>query len=136
MRKLFLIVLFMSMAVSSYALNVALGIDCLVPSAEYRGSTTENTEAQYNDLVWTDARPQPTWADIVNNEAQCLQNIQNIQTANDKVAAKAEFETRELKAFVKILIDEINILRANDGLSNRTIQQLRNAIDAEIDAQP
>jgi len=49
-------------------------------------------------------------------------------------SAKGEFNNTHLKAFIKILLNEINILRSQHSLSNRTMLQLRNAINAEIDS--
>ena len=46
-------------------IDVALGIEALVLAAEYRGSTTANTEECFNNLVWLDERPKPTWDEIV-----------------------------------------------------------------------
>jgi hypothetical protein len=65
--------------------------------------------------------------DALNAQEQTDVTLGNRQTA------KANLDERHLKAFVKILIDEINILRANDGLSNRTINQLNTAINNYID---
>lgn len=45
-------------------IDVALGIEALVPAAEYFGSTTENTKECFDDLNWLDARPKPTWKAI------------------------------------------------------------------------
>jgi hypothetical protein len=45
-------------------MDVALGIEALVPAAEYFGSTTANTKKSYDDLNWQDERPKPTWAAI------------------------------------------------------------------------
>lgn len=58
-----------------------------------------------------------------------------------KTAAKAAYdENREeirliLRAVVKILVDEINILRAEHGFSARTLSQARTAIRNAIDAE-
>ena len=45
-------------------MDVALGIEALLPSAEYFGSTTPNTKKCFDDLNWLDARPKPTWAAV------------------------------------------------------------------------
>lgn len=42
--------------------------------------------------------------------------------------------SKEIKGFVLVVLDEINILRAALGLTARTITQLKNAIAAKIDA--
>lgn len=69
------------------------------------------------------------------------------QSLSKRLVAKNQFNETQFKAFIKILINEINILRKDiDDMSKevnqavdrnrpaRTIIQLRNAIDAEIDS--
>lgn len=45
-------------------IDVALGIEALVPAAEYFGSTTANTKECFDNLNWLDARPKPTWEQV------------------------------------------------------------------------
>ena len=45
-------------------IDVALGIEALVPAAEYFGSTTDNTKKSFDDLNWQDQREKPTWEAI------------------------------------------------------------------------
>jgi hypothetical protein len=45
-------------------IDIALGIEALLPAAEYFGSTTANTKECFDDLNWLDQRPKPTWAAI------------------------------------------------------------------------
>jgi hypothetical protein len=45
-------------------MDVALGIEALVPAAEYFGSTTANTKKSFDDLNWFDERAKPTWKQI------------------------------------------------------------------------
>jgi len=45
-------------------IDVALGIEALLPAAEYFGSTVANTKQCFDDLNWLDARPKPTWAAV------------------------------------------------------------------------
>jgi hypothetical protein len=47
-------------------MDVALGIEALLPAAEYFGSTTANTKECFDDLNWQDERPKPTWQEVVN----------------------------------------------------------------------
>jgi hypothetical protein len=47
-------------------IDIALAIESLVPSAEYFGSTTENTKKSFDDLNWLDERPKPSWTAIQN----------------------------------------------------------------------
>ena len=46
-------------------MDIAYAIEGLLPAAKYQGSTTANTQAAYDALVWMDARPKPVWSDIV-----------------------------------------------------------------------
>lgn len=55
------------------------------------------------------------------------------QVLTDKTVQKARLTERLLKALIVTIMNEINILRANDGLPDRTITQLKNAIEAEVD---
>jgi hypothetical protein len=45
-------------------MDVALGIEALLPAAQYGGSTTDNTQECFDDLRWEDERPKPTWKEI------------------------------------------------------------------------
>lgn len=52
----------------------------------------------------------------------------------DKEDAKQDFDAQKvLIAFAKLLIKELNVLRAEHGLPARTFGQLRNALRDEID---
>jgi hypothetical protein len=56
------------------------------------------------------------------------------ETDSDRTARKSEMDSERLiRAVVKVLIDEINALRSQYGLSDRTIQQAKTAIKNEID---
>ena len=56
------------------------------------------------------------------------------ETDSDRTARKSEMDSeRIIRAVVKVLIDEINALRSQYGLSDRTIQQAKTAINNEID---
>jgi hypothetical protein len=45
-------------------MDVALGIEALLPAAEYGGSTTDNTKECLSNLRWEDIRPKPTWKEV------------------------------------------------------------------------
>jgi len=45
-------------------MDIALIIDQLVPSADYRGSLTGNGKADYDNLEWLDSRAKPKWSAI------------------------------------------------------------------------
>jgi len=54
-------------------------------------------------------------------------------TAADRVTNKGHLDVRVAKAFAKLLLDEINILRAQHALAPRTVAQLRTVLENEID---
>ena len=47
-------------------IDVALGIEALIPEAMYFGSTTANTKESFDNLNWQDERAKPTWDDVVD----------------------------------------------------------------------
>ena len=63
-------------------------------------------------------------------DARLADELLDVQRAGYKATADID---KLFKAFAKILVDEINILRANDGLTPRTFTQLKNAIKSQID---
>jgi hypothetical protein len=58
-------------------IDVALGIEALLPAAEYFGSTTDNTKKSFDDLNWLDARPKPTWKQVQDAYAALPEEIKN-----------------------------------------------------------
>ena len=79
---------------------------------------------------WGLTNAQPTKAELQAVEAQA------IAWYTDKVKNKeADFENwdrPELVAFVKVMMDEINLLRAQHGLAPRTMAQLKAAIKGKL----
>ena len=45
-------------------MDIALGIEALIPAAEYFGSTTDNSRKSFDDLNWLDERVKPTWSQV------------------------------------------------------------------------
>jgi len=58
-------------------IDVALGIEALLPSAEYFGSTTANTKQSFDDLNWLDTRPKPTWKEVQDAYNALPEDIKN-----------------------------------------------------------
>jgi hypothetical protein len=58
-------------------MDVALGIEALIPAAEYRGSTTDNTKECFDDLVWLDDRKKPTWKQIQDAYDKLPEELKN-----------------------------------------------------------
>ena len=79
-------------------MDLAMAIDKLIPSAEYFGSTNDNTEEAFDKLNWLDKRKKPTWKEIENAyelvkvdfeaEKEMIANLaSNKATAEAKLAA-------------------------------------------------
>ena len=58
-------------------IDVALGIEALVPAAEYFGSTTANTKECFDNLNWLDLRKKPTWKQIQDAYEALPEEIKN-----------------------------------------------------------
>lgn len=79
-------------------------------------------------MSWDDVLPQPDEA-VVMAEYQAWINSGGM--ADQMADIETQFD-EPLKAFAKVMLDEINILRTNAGLPERTIQQLKNAVKAKM----
>ena len=62
-------------------MDIALGIEALLPAAEYFGSTTANTKECFDDLNWQDARPKPTWKQVQDAYKSLPEEIKNPEAA-------------------------------------------------------
>jgi hypothetical protein len=81
-------------------MDVALAIELAVPQAKYGGSTTSNTEAQFNSLRWEDERKKPTWAEL----EQAWLNY------TPKVEVTIEDRVKELETKTKAVDDRVKSL--------------------------
>ena len=68
-------------------MDVALGIEALLPAAEYFGSTTANNKDCFDNLDWQDSRLKPTWNQIQDAYNSLSEEIKNPEIA--KATAKA-----------------------------------------------
>ena len=73
-------------------MDIALGIEALLPAAEYFGSTTENTKECFDNLNWQDARPKPTWKEVQDAYNALPEEIKNPTAA--KAAQRQALLTR------------------------------------------
>ena len=73
-------------------MDLALGIEALVPAAQYFGSTTANTKEAFDNLDWQDERAKPTWEQVEDAYAALPEEITNPQKfeAEAKVTAQAK----------------------------------------------
>lgn len=65
-------------------IDIALAIELLVPTAEYRGATSDNTKECFDALVWLDERPMPTWEQLLEQK-DAVENYKK-QSSNNKFA--------------------------------------------------
>jgi hypothetical protein len=81
-------------------MDIALGIEALLPAAEYFGSTTENTKECFDNLNWKDARPKPTWKEVQDAYNALPEEIKNpeIARAQAKAALLAQLGITEEQA--------------------------------------
>ena len=81
-------------------MDVALGIEALVPKAQYYGSTTANTEECFDNLNWLDSREKPTWKQIQDAYADLPESVTNPQKfeAEARIAAEAKLAALGLTA--------------------------------------
>jgi hypothetical protein len=59
-------------------MDIALGIEALLPAAEYFGSTTPNTKQSFDDLEWLDSRAKPTWKQVQDAYSELPEEVKNL----------------------------------------------------------
>ncbi len=62
-------------------MDIALGIEALLPAAEYFGSTTANTKECFDELNWLDTRTKPTWKQVQDAYKSLPDEIKNPEAA-------------------------------------------------------
>ena len=92
---------------------------------------TNELEVESADQATLDAAFAGYVADQANIDAATAATA----VTSEREQAKRDFDARRvLIAFARLLITELNELRALHGLPNRTFAQLRNALRNEIDS--
>ena len=71
-------------------MDIALGIEALMPAAQYFGSTTANTKEAFDNLDWQDERAKPTWKQVQDAYAALPEKIKNPELAKAQAKAAAE----------------------------------------------
>ena len=71
-------------------MDIALGIDALLPAAHYFGSTTANTKEAFDNLDWQDERAKPTWKQVQDAYAALPEEIKNPQKFEAEAKATAQ----------------------------------------------
>jgi len=59
-------------------IDIALGIEALIPSANYFGSTTDNTKKAFDELNWLDERAKPTWKQVQDAYNDLPEEVKNL----------------------------------------------------------
>lgn len=90
-------------------IDIAMVIDQLVPSAEYEGSLTSNTEEAYWGIIWKDERPKPTWQQVIDAAEGNSTYSQN--------ASNSQITLPKKKEMAKDLIDSMRVSAERQGMS-------------------
>jgi hypothetical protein len=80
-------------------MDIRTTLAALLSSPQFEGSLTANTQAAYDRLRWLDARPKPSWADLVAKwpEVEAALNPPDPQSELD-AAISAATSWQELQA--------------------------------------
>jgi hypothetical protein len=108
--------------------NICLQYKFQTANDAWKVDKDKNGKAFIYDWQLTNAIP--TEAELAAVEPQAL-----AWWADQQKTKQADFDNwddKELKALVKVLLDEINALRAKDGLQPRTTDQLKTAIKSKM----
>ena len=81
-------------------MDIALGIEALLPAAEYFGSTTANDKNCFDDLDWQDSRPKPTWKQVQDAYATVIAKIEAKATAKAAILDRIGLTADELKTIL------------------------------------
>ena len=90
------------------------------------------------DLTAVAGQPVKYWiitGDVVTLMDQAAMDVVDaaeLEAQRDAAAAELDQVENILRSFMLIVLDELNILRGNDGLADRTVAQLRNAIRGKL----
>jgi hypothetical protein len=84
-------------------MDIALGIEALLPSAQYFGSTTANTKQSFDDLIWQDEREKPTWKQVQDAFNGLPNEIKNPDLAKTEAKAAAQAKLAALGLTVEDL---------------------------------
>jgi hypothetical protein len=73
--------------------DIARGIEILVPDARYKRPILEETQEFYNSLEWLDERVKPTWNEIYTawTNAILIENINNCKYKAKELISKCDW---------------------------------------------
>jgi len=90
-------------------MDLAMAIDKLIPSAEYFGSTNDNTEEAFTKLNWFDKRKKPIWEEIVSAYELVKIDLQAEKEMIANLAAKKAAAEAKLAA-IGLTADDLKAL--------------------------
>jgi hypothetical protein len=84
-------------------IDIALGIETLLPTAQYFGSLTANTKEAFDELVWQDERTKPTWKQVQDAYNALPEEIKYPEIAEAQAKATAQAKLAALGLTVEDL---------------------------------
>ena len=133
MKKIMFVIMFCAVTSSlSWALDWHACLTYKFPDAPAGSWVLQDDSDGKGPFIkeWKLAAPKPTKTELKAVEAVAVPWYQNRIKAQ-----KADFNNwsnEELKALVKVLLDELNILRQKAGLQERTADDLKQALKAKM----
>ena len=84
-------------------IDVALGIEAILPAPQYFGSVTANTKEAFDNLNWQDEREKPTWKQVQDAYAALPEKIKNPEKYAAEIKAAAHVKLAALGLTVEDL---------------------------------
>ncbi|MEB3206136.1 MAG: hypothetical protein VKK59_02155 [Vampirovibrionales bacterium] len=104
--------------------DVAAALDVLVPSAEYRGCLTGNTQAEFDTLIWEDARPKPSWEAIESADiTPKLSKSERLRLAYQQLPVEKRVKYGAIMVQAKIFLEQGDSEAAAFQLSRLVVSQ-------------
>ena len=119
-------------------INVDAADMASIYGGDFSGYASNATWLYDPDLTAVAGQPVKYWiitGDVVTLMDQAAMDVVDaaeLEAQRDAAAAELDQVENILRAFMLIVLDELNILRGNDGLADRTVAQLRNAIRGKL----
>ena len=128
-------------------MDIAKSIELIITSADYYGCFINNTEGEYDQIIWNDSREKPTWDQIVltyNNYIFSFLKEQKQMEIRDKADSFLDNYAKEYGVYEKITweqqsaeaklfllnnnIDEVPLLATMSSVRQMDITEFANRI--------
>lgn len=132
MRMQVCLMFFLVCTLSSYALDWQACLTYKFPNAPAGAWVLQDDSDGKGPYIkeWKLAAPKPTKEDLEAVEAIAVPWYQN--RIKEKKADFDNWSNEELRALVKVLLDELNILRQKTGLPAKTADDLKQALKTKM----